>query len=337
MNDDKLHILLKKYLANTLHTEELEEFVRLLREADNLDTYENLLKETWDDTQRFKDSTTLPGIIRVDNVMARIQAKQKVKPLPLYKALIAASVLIGVLAFSYLKFEMSFLNFGNSSNQLTVITSDYGQKKKVLLPDSTLVFLNSGSELSYNKQFNEKDREVFLKGEAFFDVKKNTEKPFIVTTDSLYVQVLGTSFNVNAFADNKEVAVMVKTGLVDVGSFSPSRNERMSFRKLSPNERLTYNLSSKKMVVSQEEYTNAIYGWKDQILAFDSMTFEEIARRIERWYGYSIGFKQSELKTYKFTGEFEKLTLSEVLDIMQMTKAFKYEIKEKTILIETEN
>jgi len=171
-----------------------------------------------------------------------------------------------------------------------------GQMGHLFLLDGTEVWLNSGSRFRYPGQFNRDEREVFLTGEAFFNVAPDPHLPFIVKTGKMEVEVLGTSFNISAYQDETQQSVVLVEGKVQINS---EDGEKLS--ELTPGYRAVMNIHSS--AVQTEKVRTGLYtGWKEGKVVFDQEQLGEIAKKLERWYNVEIRFESEELKTYQVTG-----------------------------------
>ncbi len=227
------------------------------------------------------------------------------------------------------------------------LKADYnvrGTRSHIKLADGTTVWLNSDSELKYPRRFKGASREVFLKGEAFFDVAKNAEKPFIVHTETMQVNVLGTSFNIRAYpGDSVSEATLITGEVVVELNNSPEKKIR-----LRPAEKLVVpnNADSVKNfstgpepVIMKPTYfpkaDSAIIetAWVDNRLIFQDETFARLASRMERWYNVTIRFDNEAIQQLRFTGIFEKEQLPQALQALQLTEQFNYRITDDMIII----
>jgi transmembrane sensor len=200
----------------------------------------------------------------------------------------------------------------NVMNQLVI---PYGNQSKLILSDNTVVWLNAGSRLVYPTFFNGKTREVLLFGEAFFEVSKNAEKPFIVKTSDIEIKVLGTQFNVSAYAEDKVIQTVLKEGSVAIrqnnSTFFDSEivlkpNQLASFAK-SSNETKLYD-------VDASYYTL----WTKGLLSFDDVDFNRILKKVERFYNISVGFSEPILGTIRISGKLDlKKNRDEVLEYLE--------------------
>jgi transmembrane sensor len=241
------------------------------------------------------------------------------------------------------------------------ISTRYGSRTKLLLPDSTQVWLNSGSKLSYDKSYGNGTREVSLSGEAYFDVVKNPAHPFVIHTVSIDIKVLGTAFNVKSFPNEKNTETSLIRGSIEV-TFKNRPAEKII---LKPNEKLvTANEEPVKDSARQEESTekpklslqkdpkrqeplvmvsHLTYephdstvietSWMENKLIFRSETFEDLAIKLERWYGISIRFADEDIKPKRVTGVFENESLQQALKALQLITPFNYKMNKSEVII----
>ena len=226
------------------------------------------------------------------------------------------------------------------------------------MPDGTKVWVNAGSKLTYDNNYGNKLREVSLFGEAFFDVVKNSEKPFVIHTLKMDIKVLGTAFNVRCYPNEKKTETSLIRGRIEV-TLKDRPNEKIY---LSPNEKLT--LMDDALVSSDNStktnnnkkddrfaqllqpivaighvttmpVNNTIIetSWVENKLEFRSETFEEVASKMERWYAVNIFIEGDALKHEHLTGSFETETVEQALTALQYTTKFKFNINKNNITI----
>ena len=207
-----------------------------------------------------------------------------------------------------------------------------GQQLSIKLPDGTLVTLNAGSMLSYPKQFEDTLREVRLIGEAFFDVTRNGKAPFIIHTGEVTTKVLGTSFNVRAYPENKEVQVAVVEGKVKVRMSSGLDKNGVCLVK---SEMVTVQKEHGKLIVSDYDEKDQI-GWKDGILYFEKSDFTSTVRKLERWYGVKIHMSEARKMdpSWRFSGKFKNKSLDYILGVMSYPHQFSFKINDKTVSLQ---
>jgi ferric-dicitrate binding protein FerR (iron transport regulator) len=241
--------------------------------------------------------------------------------------LVAAASIIAILGFSVNHFWFS------ASSDLAVRSvekkTSNGQQLTVKLPDGTRVKLNAGSILSYPKVFEDTLREISLTGEAFFDVVRNEKSPFIIHTGNITTRVLGTSFNIRAYPENKEIQVAVVEGKVKVRTESGSGENGVCLIK---SEMVTVQKEHGKLIVSDYDEKEQI-GWKDGILYFEKSDFLSTVRRLERWYGVRINIGEGRKMdpSWRFSGRFKDKPLNYILDVMSYPHQFSYKINNNTV------
>jgi transmembrane sensor len=229
-----------------------------------------------------------------------------------------------------------------------------GSKTNLLLPDGTTVWLNAGSRLTYDSLYGNKLREVTLSGEAYFDVVKNPNKPFIIHTGKINIKVLGTVFDVKSYPGENTIEASLIRGSIEVTFPSLSSKKII----LKPNQKLIIdktetisNVSINKVATVQlpiisiqhlsrigSDSAIAETGWMQNRLYFNDMSFQELLKNMERKYGVSFHVADSSLDTIHFTGSFKDETVTQALDALRLTAEkstadFIYEIKGNQVFI----
>lgn len=200
-----------------------------------------------------------------------------------------------------------------------------GKREEVRLKDSSTVMLFPGSTLDVPDNFNGKDRNVVLKGRAFFQVAHNSSKPFLVKSGQLITRVLGTSFEVNASGAGTST-ITLRTGKVGV-SYSGKEVAR-----LLPNQRITYNSQINKFKIEEVNAAQAML-WVEGELTYDLMPLVSICQDMERWYNVKITIRNPELLNKRITTSFKDLPVNKVLDMLSVTTGLTYTIKGNQIII----
>jgi transmembrane sensor len=232
-----------------------------------------------------------------------------------------------------------------------VVQIPLGSKSKILLSDGTQVWLNSGSIIKYPGIFSKTQREVFLEGEAFFDVAHDENCPFIVNTSEINIKVVGTTFNIKSYPEENIVEATLVSGSIEIETRKAGSKIKSQLR-LSPNQKATFTKSTsrillqditqladlkpaavKKIDIQQEVNTDIITSWKDDKLVFSRERFEDIAVKLERWFDVQIILEDEDVKNYRFTGTFDKETLEQALDALKIASSFEFSIDKNTILI----
>lgn len=250
----------------------------------------------------------------------------------------AGFIIILLILVPFLPYE-DLLDFGGQSAQVVeyrTARNPVGQTSKITLADGSTVWLSAASILKYPTRFSDSLRHVYLKGEAFFDVAKNAEKPFIVNSEGLETRVLGTSFNVRVFEGEDNILVTVASGKVSVrqkGVAADSLKESVNPTTiLQPDQQLVFNKEDR--LASTQTVNSTLYtSWKDGRLIFENHSFEEIARRLEQWYGVRFHFSNMALKQERFKIVFENTSLEYALRMLQVIKEFEFNIKDRQVWI----
>lgn len=198
-----------------------------------------------------------------------------------------------------------------------------GERKKIVLPDGSEITLNGGSKVLVNSEYTE-ERLVLLEGEAFFEVNRNESSPFTVRSSKLTTTVLGTSFNINSSLINETVSV--KFGKVKV-SFNDSSQESI----LEKGEQV--QTSQQSFLAQPIPDNDQTFGWLEGKLVLQDATLEELAKKLETWYGATIEFKSKTNPKCLLTGTYTNLTLEEIMEIIKYSTKINYSIDGKNITI----
>ena len=282
-----------------------------------------------------------------------------------YRAVAAVVIPLLLVGFGSGWYFQKRVQYQDDSSAYTTIISPRGQRTQVVLPDNSKVWLNSNTTIKYPSNFNQKDRKVYIDGEAYFDVTHNQSKPFIVNTSSFNIKVYGTTFNVSAYkGDNIIETTLVKgkisiTGLNIKGSkageivlmpnesFKYYKNEQLvesdmkkELKHLATSTGVNKSPSvisvqptSPKAIVVQNVNVEPIIGWKEGKLYFDNETFENLSTKFELRYDVKIHFEDKRVANLKYTGVFEKENINQALDALKLTTPFEYKMNLKDIYI----
>ena len=202
-------------------------------------------------------------------------------------------------------------------NNLLIIPK--GKTYQLQLSDGTRIWLNSETELTYPSQFIGNKREVSLIGEAFFKVAKNDSKPFIVKVNGADIKVLGTSFNVSCYTNDKTISTTLVEGSVAV------KPEKEKQQTIIPSEQLTYNTENHQTTI-QTVNTEIFTSWINGRYIFKNTTLEEIMEKLQRWYDFSVNYEDENLKNNSYSLIAERNTeLDKILEIISYTSDIKLE------------
>ncbi|QGY46057.1 DUF4974 domain-containing protein [Maribellus comscasis] len=326
--------LLKKFIANTSTPEELKETEQLISEGiDDAIWMEVLTEHEKSFSTRQKIPASPKASERLEWIRAQLSGtdrNNRKRHLPFrsiipWAATIAATVLIAVLFYPQLE------HFMKKENPAAVmqLASAGNQSQMVNTPDGSKIWVNNNSTLKYPSEFSSEQREVFLEGEGFFNVKKNPDKPFIVYAGEIKIKVLGTSFDVQSYQEDDEVTVTLATGKVEIAFGSGQSGQNAV---LSPGQQLVYNKCSNEFIIKKID-PYASYAWKDGLLVFDQQPLDKITKTLERYYNVSFVFKNEQLANKKVTFRQKNEDITSIMEILSFTAGFSYSVDGKEIII----
>ena len=350
-NMERFWLLVGLKLDNEASKEELYELEQLIRDNPEWQALLNQARRAY----HFKavpiqtpdvDRSFSRHVQRLSNHLSRQPAP------PVKRKLLRFSLIAGGIAASLLLVFLITNFFGKqhgSNEPANVISTRYGSKSKVQLPDGTQVWLNADSKLTYSKDFGNQVREVSLAGEAFFDVQKDVDHPFVIHTHNLDIRVLGTAFNVRSYQNEKTSEATLIRGAIEVTlNNSPERKILMK-----PSDRLVVQNKAEVNTApapTRGDSAGAIYWvgkvdvkekgnvsletvWKKNSLAFKNETLENVAGRIEHWFNVKVSIADEELKTITYSCDFKDESLKEVMEALHLTGRFQYQIVKDSVLI----
>jgi ferric-dicitrate binding protein FerR (iron transport regulator) len=198
-----------------------------------------------------------------------------------------------------------------------------GEEYRITLADGTKVWLNSESKLKYPIQFAANIREVELEGEGYFEVTKNSKAPFIVKTNQMNVEVLGTAFNISAYTDESRTETTLVEGSVKIAARFGSIKSII----IKPDEQAVYDGSFNELEVKKVDARS--YGrWREGVFSFNEDNLEEIMRKLSRWYDIRVFFADNEARNYQFSGKLPRFeSCNELLEMIEKTTNVQFEIK----------
>jgi len=212
----------------------------------------------------------------------------------------------------------------NNPNAFNTLSTPTGGQYNIVLADGTKVYLNAVSSIKYPTQFNGDKRLVELDGEAYFEVAKDKSKPFIVKSDNQSIEVLGTHFNVHAYANES----VVKTTLLE-GSVAVSFKNQKSILKPGQQSNVSDNFAKIKI---REVDTDEAIAWKNGRFKFDNADLKTVMRQLERWYGIKVEYR-GDVSDVRFSGgTFMNKNLSEVLKVLELSN-IKFKVEGRTIIV----
>ena len=235
-----------------------------------------------------------------------------------YAAFLTLPLLLTSLSLGYL-----YWNGAEVEKKYAEIMVATGSVIRYELPDHSVVWLNSGSTLRYPTIFEEDNRSVELKGEAYFEVQADQNSPFYVNTpNGLSIYVYGTKFNVSAYEDDNSIETVLERGKVNV--ISP---DGQTVTQLMPGERLLYNKQERRLLKNKVDVYEKV-AWKEGKLIFRNTELDEIFKRLARHFNVDIQFNNKSGKEYKYRATFRNETLSQILDYLAKSASLKWRTEE---------
>ncbi|GAB3502819.1 FecR family protein [Emticicia fontis] len=254
---------------------------------------------------------------------------------------IAAMLLIGLVNIFLVmknKKEEAFADASSSQHTSGIeVKNTSGTDTEIKLEDGTVVRLKKSSSISYPKHFGKETRDVYLKGEAFFKVKRNPNSPFIVHTGDLVTEVLGTSFNVKSYDNAKAIEVSVTSGRVSVYEMTEKISDKKNGVILTPNQKVVFDKSSKKITPGIVEHPIALTSIADKIsFVFEDTPLPLVLQKLKDVYGIEIIVENQDLNQCAFTADLNDLPLSTQLELICRTVNARFEQRGTSFFISGE-
>lgn len=326
--------IVSKYMQDKCSREELEAALKLFEAP-----YHNLalrpaLYEQWNKTEKGeqKELNEWESTYILDEIHGRIHfEKENNKRKSRFLRLIGTISKIAAILIVGLILGLSVQHLQKSEPFYYTSIAPKGSISQMILPDNTMVYLNSGSEIKYVVTNTSGKREVYLNGEAWFDVTKNEKNPFVVNTPFYSVKVLGTRFNVKAYKTDETIATTLEEGSIEILSTESSKLN--GNRLLKPGQQFIYNQST-GTVRTKNVSTRLFTSWKENKLIFINMNLKQLFVLLERKYGVDIEVADNIILDYHYDGTIKNETILEVLDLLKETLPISYRIIGQKVIIQ---
>jgi len=351
MDNEEIKLLLVKYITREADEKEVEQVKEWVNAHPENEQYFAQLYETWQNMLYLK-----PDVINEEKAFAKFSAAT-IPHEPKYRVLVAWSKIAAAVALFGLLTAVLVNHYSKNEQSTRQVSVNNGGIKKIVLSDGTTVWLNAGSKLKYNTDFNKTNRTVYLEGEAFFDIAPGSKTiPFLVNTKNYTIRDIGTKFNLKAYANDSFFETTVVKGEVAVEGNIDNNTREMNRIYVKPHQVLRiYYPSAEKYAVKQDDKElknlNEIQvsqvdsakmdrydGWKDDLLVFDGNTLDEISKVLERRYNVRIIMDDAELQNIRYSGSFKSISsIDKVLELIKGNTAINYSITGNTINITKNN
>jgi transmembrane sensor len=332
MSIHRFRYLFQQYIKKLASSEEIEEFLIMMKREDYDDEVKILLDEFWN---QIASDAPIPEE-KAERIFNSIMAYSKEKdPIPIFKTKsfwyksVAAIFIVGLSAMFYLT------RLGVSEPQQVKLISERLKtiekpaRRFINLPDGSSVILNENSFLEISDSFGiNGKREVYLHGEAYFDIAHDQQVPFIVHTGKIKTTVLGTAFNIKSSPGNKKIIITVTRGKVKVG------DNQKTYNVITPDEQVVFDESISqhvKMLVKAEQFIE----WTNGDIYFDDVSIKDVAKQLQERFDVSIVFSNEQIKSCKFSARFlRSQSLKQILNIIGEFNQIKYQFKDdKTVIL----
>jgi len=332
MSIHRFKYLFKQFVNKTATSEEVGEFLSMMKRNDYNKEVQDLLDEFWNEPSSITPMGEENAERIFNQIMASSSAEEPVRVFSFksnwYKAA-AAIFVIGISVFLYKANRPVSENKIAKVNHIKVKPEKPG-RRFINLPDGSSVILNENSKIELGKKFNsDGKREVYLYGEAYFDIIHDADRPFIVHTGKVQTTVLGTAFNVKANPGSKLVTVTVTRGKVKV------EDDDHSYNVIVPDEQVVFDQAISQHVKKPIK-AESVIEWINEDLYFDDVSIKDVANQLQERFDVKIVFSNEQIKTCKFSATFLKTqSLEQILNIIAEFNQIKYQFRgAKTVVLD---
>lgn len=332
-------LLLNKFFHSRCSEKEAEQVLNWLLDPRNKGSVKAMMMKHWEATAHTGTEVDIDSLLvrtqrllRERQNLSRTEAQPKRRWFHSVSFRVAASLALICICASVLVMVLRDNTVPHAAVMMAdreEVSTSTGQIILKVLPDGTKVWLNAQSKLEYPAEFGKK-REVILKGEAFFDVAEDTQRPFIVHADDINIRVLGTAFNIKSYPGDPSIATTLIRGKVLIEN---DKGDRRSTIELEPNQQAVFSHSSKDIAlreVNAERYAS----WTDGTLVFEDDKVYDVFKTLERWYGVTINAPEASSLSCRLTARIDKETITETLELLRSITGIDYTISDNEVTIE---
>ncbi len=323
MDTNKIKII-QEFSAGSVSDHDLNRLFHWLNSEKGNGEIHQALDEYWHSLED-DENVVVESAKMLTNLRSRIEnSRTTVTGFTIKRLLPYAAILILVFALAGILIHNYIQPAANVRTYATVIAEN-GQRSKVILPDSSVVWLNSGTTLSYNNDFALGSRDIYLTGQAFFDIRRMEQVPLLVHCDDLVVKVLGTKFDVSAYPDDKKINVVLESGSVQL-LCEKAKNDTYL---LKPGEMAEVDLDENKIVTGKvdiEKYTS----WKNGFLIFKNDPMKQVIEKLERWYNIEVEVTDPAVYNSIFTGTIRNETLEQIMKLIEYSCPVSFQVQNNT-------
>ncbi len=303
--------IITKYLRGKSSDDEQNELLYWIRKEEHLSEFQQIKKDWTDEVVRESVPSEFVNDWRsiqnrmMEELQEAVQRKQRTLNFFRYAAIFLLLIAVPSVVYTLLS------NWHTNPLVYTTVAADNGQISKVVLPDSTVIWINSGSTIKYNNEFSATNRDIELLGEAYFKVHKNKDLPLVVSSEDLRVKVLGTEFSVSAYPEEKDIQVILEKGKVELTSTSKANLKQ----EMNPGELVNFTKANKEIALSKVN-PGLFNSWKDGIINIYNVPLKELVVKLEKRYNQKFEV-DNEIKDMPYTFTIKNENLSSVLSLME--------------------
>jgi len=307
---------IKRYFTNSCSENDIKNLFLWLNSEKGLSEIDEMLYNSWDSFDNdinidIDSEKLLKNIRRGIKSKKSFELRRNLTTLLPYAAMLL--ILLGSVFF-FFSYNRNISDMPEGDKRFTSVITENGQRSKVILPDSSVVWLNSGTSLSYNDNFIQNQRKVIVDGQAFFTVYPDEKNPFTVQCNDLLITVLGTTFDVNSYPESGKVSVMLKSGQVELSHMKISSINYT----LSPGELASYDTSDSSINISKAD-SYQYSSWKDGILIFRDEPISSVFENLARWYNVNIEVTDEEVYKSIFTGTIQNESYEQIFKLLEFS------------------
>lgn len=324
---EKAHDIISRYLAGEASPSEVQELINWLQQSEENRRFYFQLKNIWDLSGGSGEVSEADTEEALDNVIKKMSPLRKSPGLWRLWQKIAAILIIPLILAGALYFYFAGRPADTSSvpveeARYNTVRTAHGNRSEIILSDGTKVLLDASSKITYPEKFTGDIREVALEGQAYFQVKSNTRKPFIVSTGRLQIYATGTTFDISDYGNKDECKVSLVAGKVAV-SKNMGGNQKKIITDLSPDQCLIYDSATEAIKV-EDGSTYEQVAWKDGLLVFRNEPMGKVVEKLSEVFEVDIELKDKSLENYRYRATFQDETLSEILKLLKLSSPIDY-------------
>ncbi|MCG6190031.1 FecR family protein [Maribellus maritimus] len=300
-----------KYLTNTESAKEKEAVDKWMNERSEHKELLNSINSNKKLIQEYELMDSFNEKMALERFKEKLLLKSKIKALVRWRVAASIFVLVGVIGILYF-LSNNYSKTNVKSNLYTSVFTENGQRSVVVLPDSSIVWLNSGTTLSYLGDFSNQNRKVVLNGQAFFQVSHKRDHPFLVEANGFVVTVMGTKFDVSAYSEVNEIAVVLESGKVKL---THQDSDSFSYT-MKPGEKAIASLADNREIEISRVDAGVYSSWKEGKLIFRNSPMKDVIEKLRKWYNVNIEITDPEVYNSIFSGTVKNESYEEIFRLI---------------------